>query len=242
MQLFREGPILAGFSDRSDGDLWFPGLSPEALSRSWNDLSRRIGYALPFPRFLTQVHGDRLIEVGPGDGCGNLAEADGLLTSLSNAPIGVFTADCLPLLLAGKNWIAAVHAGWKGTRLDIAGAAARALVSRGERPEELTGFIGPCIGSCCLELGDEVPPTFIQRDPAAAAAFSQGRKWHLDLRGLNTMHLMRVGVRPEQVNHVHACTRCGVDRYFSYRAEHGRQGSMFSFIVRLEGSHQPQVP
>lgn len=235
MQLFREGAILAGFSDRDDGDLWFPGMSIEALTRAWKSVCERIGQALPLPRFLTQVHGNKLVAVDQGTNTGNLGEADGLLAQGANVPVGVFTADCLPLLLAGKHWIGAVHAGWKSTRLDISGVAARELIARGEQAENLHGFIGPCIGSCCLELGDEVPPTFIEPDPASAAAFSHGRKWHLDLRGLNALQLMRAGVQAENIGHVHTCTKCRVDRYFSYRAEGGRHGSMFSFIVRLDG-------
>lgn len=238
MRLFREGSILAGFSDREDGDLWFPGMSAEALDSAWKKLCERIGMSLPVPFFVNQVHGSELRQIASNSRPGSQGEADGVFTDLGNVTLGVFTADCLPFLAAGKRWITAVHAGWKSTRLDISGKAVRELVGRGESAADLRGFIGPCIGSCCLELGDEVPPTFIERDAASAGAFSHGRKWHLDLRGLNIMQVMRAGLSADRVGHVHTCTKCGVDRYFSYRAEHGRQGSMFSFIVRLDESAQ----
>ncbi|MBF0499844.1 MAG: peptidoglycan editing factor PgeF [Candidatus Riflebacteria bacterium] len=233
MRIFREDNILIVFSERSDGDLRFSDMDDFAFGQAWKEICAGTGHDLARPRFVRQVHGDAIIDLAPEGQPGSQGEADGLITAERGVPIGVFTADCLPILIAGHDRIAAIHAGWKGTRLDIAGNAVRRLSASSEQPAALRAFFGPCIGSCCLELGEEVPPTFIERDSAAASAFSHGRKWHLDLRGLNALQLMRAGIRPETLRHVHDCTRCRADRYFSYRGDHGRHGSLFSFIVRI---------
>ncbi|MFZ2957836.1 MAG: polyphenol oxidase family protein [Candidatus Ozemobacteraceae bacterium] len=233
MRIIKENDLLIGFSERSDGDLWFLGMDAFAFGRAWGEICSIVGQELPKPRFVTQVHRDEILDLASAAPAGNQGEADGLITTESGVPIGVFTADCLPVLIVGKRHIAAVHAGWKSTRLDISGGAVRRLLSSGESRSDLHGYLGPCIGSCCLELGDEVPPTFIGKDQASAAAFSHGRKWHLDLRGLNAIQLTRAGISPDALQHVHDCTRCRTDQYFSYRGDRGRHGSLFSFIVRL---------
>jgi hypothetical protein len=232
MHLFTFPEAVIGFSTRLDGDLNLIDASPAARELAWQAL--QLPFAAELPRFCQQIHENSCREVTAQSPIGSQGQADALCTTQRGKPIGVFTADCLPVIIKAHGVIAAVHAGWKSTRLNIVGSVIQRLcTSHSLLPADLELFMGPCIGSCCLELGDEVPPTFLQRHVAYQAAFSRGQKWHLDLRGLNVMQAMASGVPLTRIRHVNDCTKCKNDSYFSYRAQKGRHGSLFSFVVLL---------
>ena len=73
----------------------------------------------------------------------------------AGGPMLALAADCLPIALArangGKPALAVLHAGWRGLLAGIVAAGVRALASR-----DLAAAIGPSIGPCCYEVGDEV--------------------------------------------------------------------------------------
>ncbi len=101
------------------------------------------------PRFATQAHGTRTVVVE--NHATNLGEADALVATKPNIAVGVRTADCVPILLADSKSgaVAAVHAGWRGL---VDGVIESAL---GTKDFDLAA-IGPCIGACCFEIGEEV--------------------------------------------------------------------------------------
>ncbi|HOY68003.1 MAG TPA: polyphenol oxidase family protein [Candidatus Ozemobacteraceae bacterium] len=233
MHLIRDGAVLAAFSERADGDLGFYRQDPAVAERAWQALEIVRDQHLAAPRWGTQIHGSHIHFVTSASVPGDQGDGDAVVTAERGIPIGVFTADCLPVLLWNEGVVAAVHAGWKGTRDDITGKTIAVLADRfGVSPASLNVAMGPCIGSCCLELGPEVPPTFRDADEGFMGLFSRGVKWHLDLRGLNVVQALRRGVSLERIRHVSDCTMCLGERYFSYRGQKGRQGSLFSFIQR----------
>lgn len=234
--IIASGPgFRGGFSSRHDGDLAFWSQPEEQIERHWKKMTRGIPGTSVLPRFANQIHEDGLLMVTATSPAGLQGKADGLVCVDPGVPIGVFTADCLPVLIGSRKAVAAVHSGWRSASMDIAGQATRKLVEQtGEAASELEAWLGPCIGTSCLEMGDEVPPLFTERDPAAAGFFSHGRKWHLDLRGLVTFQLHRAGIQSQRIHQINDCTKCRPDDYFSYRGQNGRQGSMFSWIVRVE--------
>lgn len=95
-----------------------------------------------------QVHGTSVAEVcARGQECG---EVDALYTFTVGIPIAVQTADCVPVLLARADGagVAAAHAGWRGTRARVVQALWKALLSKGEKPQNWVAAIGPAIGPC----------------------------------------------------------------------------------------------
>jgi polyphenol oxidase len=128
-----------------------------------------------------------------------------------------------------RHLVAAAHAGWRGTAAGVASVAVDALVARGSRPEDLVAALGPGIGPCCYEVGDEVRAAF---GPSRAAFFRPGPNGrpHLDLRGANARQLVAEGLRPEALHHVADCTRCRADLYHSYRRQGKGAGRMISFV------------
>jgi len=114
------------------------------------------------PAYTRQIHGSQVLVA---ESEGRLGEADALLTERADLPLAIFTADCLPLLMydpSGRR-LAAVHAGWRGTVQSVARAAVDRLVEAGSAPDGLIVAIGPSIGPCCYEVGEEVASPFRDR-------------------------------------------------------------------------------
>ncbi|HEX4384193.1 MAG TPA: polyphenol oxidase family protein, partial [Myxococcales bacterium] len=127
--------------------------------------------------------------------------------------------DCVPILLAAGNEVAAVHSGWRGTRLKIAGRVARAFTGK------VIAAVGPCIGQCCYEVSDDLAAQF--REQFGASAVNEKR--HLDLRFCVEAALREAGVT--EIEQVPGCTSCDTGSFFSHRRDKGRTGRLLSFIA-----------
>ncbi len=176
---------------------------------------------------LKQVHRAAVAEA-PWQGT---PEADAGVSTNAGDLIGIETADCLPILLVDprRRAVAAVHAGWRGTAAQVAARAVAALVSRGSQPEDLLAALGPSIGPCCYEVGDELRPAFGDDAPFVFSQGANGRP-HLDVRAANVRQLARAGLRCEAIAHVDECTRCHPELYHSYRRDGPGAGRMISWV------------
>jgi hypothetical protein len=176
---------------------------------------------------LSQVHGAEVVEA-PWEARPN---ADAAVARASGWLLGIQTADCLPVLLVDpeRHLVAAAHAGWRGTAAGVASRAVEALVARGSRREDLVAALGPAVGACCYEVGEELREAF---GPSGAKFFRPGPRGrpHLDVRAANVRQLLDSGLRPEAVHHVTDCTRCRADLYPSYRRDGRAAGRMISFV------------
>jgi len=176
---------------------------------------------------LKQVHGAAVVEA-PWDGT---PEADAAVAVKPGWLLGVETADCLPILLVDphRRRVAVAHAGWRGTAAGVARRTVEALVARGSRPEGIIAALGPGIGPCCYEVGDEMRPAF---GPDGADFFTPGRRRrpHLDLRAANVRQIVGAGVAELQIHHVDECTLCHPELYHSYRRDGRGGGRMISFV------------
>ncbi len=192
----------------------------------------RLAQAMAFSRLggMHQVHGNevRVLE-------GGVSRCDGLLTNEARSGVFVQSADCVPLLLWGSKVkaVAAVHAGWRGT---LAGIAARAVVKLeevyGATRGEIHVAIGPAIGVCCYEVGDEVVAAFAGsgRDVMRISRpGSRGRR-HLDLVEENRAQLVSSGVSAERIYDSGVCTFCENERFYSFRKEGSGVGRIFGII------------
>jgi YfiH family protein len=176
---------------------------------------------------LRQVHGAAVAEA-PWD---HPPEADAACAAAPGLLLGIQTADCLPVLLVDtrRRIVAAAHAGWRGTAAGIAARAVEALRARGSAPADLVAALGPGIGSCCYEVGDELREAF---GAAGADFFRPGphRRPYLDVRAANVRQLLDAGLRPEAIHHIDECTRCRPADYHSYRRDGRGTGRMISFV------------
>ena len=176
---------------------------------------------------LKQVHGCALARA-PWEG---RPQADAAVATQPGLVLGIETADCLPVLLVDpqRRVVAAAHAGWRGTVQGAARVAVRALVETGSDPAALLAALGPNIGPCCYEVGEDVREAF---GPAGARFFRPGPrgKGHLDVRAANRAQLEEEGLRPERIASVDECTFCHADRYHSYRRDAKAAGRMINFV------------
>lgn len=189
----------------------------EAVVENRRRLAAALGLEPEQVVFARQVHGTRLIE-HPDQSC-DVVEADGhVVRGPGLAPL-VFVADCLPVALAGPKGVAMVHAGWRGLAGGIVAAGAEAV-------EATSAAIGPGIGPCCYEVGEEVLDAFSDLGDGIA----NGRM--LDLPEVARRLLARAGV--EQVEAAGLCTSCEPELFFSHRRDKGRTGRQAG-IAWLEG-------
>ncbi len=179
--------------------------------------------------FPKQVHGDNIWRVGAKEaGMRGRCEADAIVTAEPGVPIAVRTADCLPLLVLapGKKVAAAIHAGWKSSKLGI--AAKTLAVMRddyGVRISEVRVALGPCIRRDSYRVG----PEFREHFPHDVITCSGGL--FLDLVAVNVRQLLEHGVRIENIHDCGLCTFSAEDRFFSFRREGESAGRMINLIM-----------
>lgn len=182
-----------------------------------------------------QVHGSGLARVGRNragagfdDPRAMIAGVDALSVTHRNLPVAVFVADCLPIALASprEQLLVVVHAGWRGV---AAGILPRA-VGEFERTSEVLAVIGPAIGPCHYEVGEEVARAVSAGSGGGALSERRGDRQYLDLPGTAARSLRNAGVRHIEVSEL--CTACLPDRFFSYRRDGstGRQ-ALISMVM-----------
>jgi YfiH family protein len=150
---------------------------------------------------------------------------DGLWSDAPGRAMVLLSADCMPIAIARADGVRPaveiLHAGWRGILAGIVAAGVRALGSR-----TLAAAIGPSIGPCCYEVGEEVATPFRQ-------AFGDDvvRDGKLDLWTSAERALRAAGV--ESVERTDVCTSCDRERFFSHRRDHGRTGrqGVIAFVV-----------
>jgi YfiH family protein len=181
---------------------------------------------------LKQVHGNA-VRTAPWEG---RPEADASVSARAGDLLGIETADCLPVLVVDpvRRAVAAAHAGWRGTVAEVTRRAVDALVAGGSRVDDLVAALGPGIGPCCYEVGEEVREAF---GPAYASCFRPGARGrpHLDVRGANRLQLRAAGLRDDHIHSVDDCTYCRPDLYHSYRREGKDAGRMINFVGFARG-------
>jgi hypothetical protein len=135
--------------------------------------------------------------------------ADGQATAVASLTPLVQVADCLPVIISGPGGVAALHCGWRGL--------AAGIIERGAEAIEATAAaIGPGVGPCCYEVGDEV----LERFAGLGDGIAVGRM--LDLGEVARRLLGRAGI--EDVQSSSLCTSCEAELFFSHRRDRGRSG------------------
>ncbi len=177
-----------------------------------------------------QVHGSSIAVVeapiGPGE---RLPGCDALATPTANLALVIRSADCLPILVSDpvRRVVAAAHAGWRGLAARLPSRLI-ALLSQlyHSRAEDLEVALGPCIRSCCYEVGPEFERffgPFIRQE--------SGRRF-CDLPAAAACQLLQAGVRREHIGDSRCCTRCDTTRWFSLRKEGPQTGRLAVWIYR----------
>jgi YfiH family protein len=171
---------------------------------------------------------------------GERPAADGMVTRERGVVLGIFTADCVPILMATRDGDVAgtLHAGWRGVIAGIASNGVDAMERLGAGRGEIRAALGPSIGPCCFEVDADLASRFAAEIPGAAHHAREGKpgKAYLDLRAIVRDQLVAAGIAAEAIESVGPCTRCASDQYFSRRAAGGvTTGVQMSFVGLVAG-------
>ena len=199
---------------------------PENVNRSRSIFCTELKISPDGLAELEQVHGDIIVNVKQS---GLQGQADGMMTNLPGIALGIYTADCLPVLIYDpvQRCIAAVHSGWKGTALQIAAKTVKALTAEyGSQPHGLRVWIGPGICGKCYEVGADVADHF-----AAEYKKSQGDKFLLNLKKAVLDQLIAAGVSENNIEVCQDCTLEDKENYHSYRRDNIRAGRNLTVIM-----------
>jgi YfiH family protein len=192
-----------------------------AVAENRGRLAAALGFDPAEVAIALQVHGAEIVrhqrpqEPSPFAAPGSeLPEADGhVVTAPGLAPL-VFVADCLPVALRGPGGVALLHCGWRPLAAGIVAKGAAAVGAS-------AAAIGPGIGPCCYEVGEEVLAEFAGLGDGIAVAAAEGAR-HLDLPEIARRLLRDAGV--ERIESAGLCTACNPDLFFSHRRDRGRTG------------------
>ncbi|MCK4739900.1 MAG: peptidoglycan editing factor PgeF [Deltaproteobacteria bacterium] len=193
---------------------------------------------------IKQVHGNKVLDLTEAAGDYSGFEADVIITKLRNIPIGILSADCLPVLLFDPvtKTIGAVHCGWRGTNACVIIETTKAMEQLyGSEPKDILAVLGPHIGPCCFKVGEVVINGFKETCKNLKNNYNiktsdnifgteDGELW-FDLGRANRLLLTQAGLREENIAFEFACTSCNNADYFSYRKENGITGRQIGLIM-----------
>ena len=161
-----------------------------------------------------------------------------LITNLSNVPLLIFTADCVPIAIIDKKKkaIALAHAGWRGTYDAIAKKTIEKMIDNYDtNPKDLVCVIGPSIGPCCYEVSKDLVEKFNMNFTNSTEKFytiEEGR-YKLDLWKVNEYILRECGVKDENIINLKLCTSCNSDKFHSYR-KHNQTLERIGTILQIK--------
>ena len=121
-----------------------------------------------------------------------------------------------------SSFIAAVHAGWRGTFYNIVNKTIERILNEFNcNPEDIIAALGPSIGGCCYEVSKPLWDKFNHEHMLFPDDFSQiGEKYYLNLQSINRNFLKNSGV--QQIDLLAKCTKCE-DDFYSYRRDKSKK-------------------
>ena len=224
--------------------------SRKNVLENYRRVSEALGVAFEGMTHVPQHHGDHVLvvtekETGSGitkpypDG----AEAygyDAMITDVPGTVLCTLHADCVPVFLLDPchRAIAMIHAGWRGTAGRIVQhTLADMETAYDTRPQDVLAYIGPSIGPCCFQVGEEVRDAFLEKIPQSEQAIKRDatpQKWKIDLWAVNQALLQEAGVPETQIEIEGLCTMCHGELFYSHRAMGESRGSMAAFLSLKE--------
>jgi YfiH family protein len=213
------------------------GDDPAAVHENVRRACATLGIAAEHLVSPKQQHTANVRRVAAADRGKVIPNCDVLITNEPAVPLLLRYADCTPVLIydPDRHALALVHSGWRGAVLAAPRAAVAALAAEfGSRPADLVAVLGPSIGPCCYEVGDEVVDTvrFVFDRPEGLLPGRLSGRRRFDLWAANERWLQEAGVRRVEVAEL--CTACRTDEFYSHRVERGRTGH-FGAVMGLVG-------
>ena len=240
--------VLHGFSLRFDPELKRDlnlGLNDyqpkEIVFENRKKLARSVaGVEIPLVT-VRQIHSDKIIAIRSKKPFATAPEGDAMITAQTGILLAIQTADCLPILIVDPTGkvVVAIHGGWRGILKRIMVKAVDQMQKDYFTvPADCLAVIGPGIGPCCYEVGEEVVQAFSKEFACADPFFrsfihndlSSPATKALDLVAASKHQLLESGLLLQNIFSSEYCTSCRTDLFFSHRAEAGRTGRTMAVI------------
>lgn len=213
----------------------------ENILNNYKIFTKSLGINIENLVLTHQVHKDNIMEVDEEDrGKGltretDIVDTDGFITNKRKVALVTFYADCVPLFFLDpvNKAIGLTHAGWKGTVSKIGQKTLKKMIKTyGTNPNDILIGIGPSIGKCCFEVGEEVIEVINEKFANAKDYFykKDNGKFMLDLWALNKDQFIEMGVLEENITVGNICTKCNKDIFFSHRGDNKKTGSLAAIM------------
>ena len=138
---------------------------PSNVKKNLEIVRRKISKTAKNIFLLHQIHGNQFVYIDKNNIFRSKPKADAVITNQKNLPIGILTADCVPILICDekKNFIAAVHAGWRSAYKDIISKVINFMIKKGSDPKNIIAAIGPAISVKNYEVKEDFKRKFIKK-------------------------------------------------------------------------------
>lgn len=161
---------------------------------------------------------------------------DGIYTNCKDVTLVTHYADCVPLFFYAPEYgmIGMAHAGWRGTVQKIGEKMLETWYKEEGIPKDKVQVaIGPSIGACHFEVGDEVVKAFKEAfEETDFISYNETtHKAHIDLWACNKQVLMEAGMLEEHIIVAEICTCCQDQVFFSHRKSAGKRGTLGAFMA-----------
>lgn len=238
----RQGGVSTGYLESLN--LSFTrGDEPEAVLENFGRVAAALGTTNDRFVLTHQVH-DVKIGIASGElaGCGVTRPAawddvDGVITNEPGIALGIFVADCVPLLLADPvhHAVGASHSGWRGTVKRMGAVTLQKMQEEyGTNPADVYVGIGPSICQDCYEVSDNVAEEFIREFPTHVREIlidKHNGHQQLNLWEACRITLIEAGVPADHIEMTDLCTCENAEYLFSHRATQGKRGNIGGFIM-----------
>lgn len=212
--------------------------SPENVEENYKIFCDALGYERNMMVNSHQVHGNKIKAITSSDIENNNLDyegIDGFVTDIPNVVLKTMHADCCPIYMLDPELkvVGLAHAGWRGTVAKIAEKLAeKFVVEFGSKKENIVCAVGPSIGKCCFEVGEDVQSEFknLGLDINFEPQKYNPEKYKIDLKEVNKRILVNFGIPIENIIKSDVCTMCNKELLFSHRASHGKRGNNGAFI------------
>ena len=140
--------------------------NPSDVKKNLQIVKKKINSTAKSIFLLHQIHSNKFVYIDQKNKFKSKPKADAVITNQKKIPIGILTADCVPILLCDerKHLIAAIHAGWKGAYKDIISKVINFMIKKGSNPRNIIAAIGPAISVMNYEVKENFKKKFIKKD------------------------------------------------------------------------------
>jgi polyphenol oxidase len=207
---------------------------PNIVGENRQRVFQQLGVSKNQVCLLEQVHGNTVVVAQPS---WHQFQADALVTNQKDLLLIIGVADCVPILFHDpvKQVIGAAHAGWRGTSLKIVEKVIEKMVDEyGSSPTDLRVVLGPAISRKNYQVGPEVIEAFINNGFPDTVFDPDEDRYYLDVPGANRFLLETLGVYPEHMELMSACTFTDPTMFYSHRRDGKKRGSHWAVIKLSE--------